>query len=133
MKTPRPSDRPTLRDSLRGYLFILPAVAVLGVFALFPLFYGFYVSWFKWGLSAERFVGFGNYTQALFGDPEFWRALRVTVYYAVGTVPLTMLVGFVIASLLFQKIRGRSWYRTAYFLPYVTSTVAAAAVWRWVF
>ena len=125
--------QPSFRSSLRGYLFILPALLVLGVFAIFPLFYGSYVSCFKWGLSAEKFVGAGNYQKALTADPQFWQALRVTVYYAVGTVPLTMLLAFAIATLLFQNIRCRSWYRTAYFLPYITSTVAAAAVWRWVF
>ena len=125
--------KPSLSETLSGYLYILPALLVLGVFGVLPLFYGFYVSWFKWGLTAEKFVGFGNYARALLGDANFWRALRVTIYYAIGTVPVTMVVAFAIANLLFQNIRGRSWYRTIYFLPYVTSTVAAAAVWRWVF
>jgi len=123
----------SLLASLRGYAYIAPAVLVLGVFGVFPLFYGFYVSWFDWGLTVERFVGFANYSKALFDDADFWRALRVTVYYAIGTVPVTMAIAFVIANLLFQRIRGRSWYRMIYFLPYITSTVAAAAVWRWVF
>jgi multiple sugar transport system permease protein len=79
-----------------------------------------------------RFIGLDNYVHTLTA-PEFWNAMIVTIYYVLGTVPVTMTLGLGIASLLFQKIRGRGIYRTIYFMPQVISTVASAIVWVWVF
>jgi len=120
------------RDTIRPYLYLLPAAALLGVFSIFPLLYGFGVSLCRFGIVFECFVGLGNYYKALL-DPEFHQSLLVTIYYVVGTVPAGLILSYVIACLLFQKLRGLGFYRTIYFLPYVTSTVAAAAVWKWIF
>jgi len=122
----------TTRDRLRPYLYLLPAAAVLGVFSILPLVYGFGVSLCRYGLAFERFVGLGNYYRALI-DTEFHQSLLVTIYYVIGTVPAGLILSYLIAGLLFQKLRARGMYRTIYFLPYVTSTVAAAAVWKWIF
>ena len=124
--------RRRLREHLTGYLYVGPAALVLGLFVVFPVCYAFYVSLHHWGLTRGAYVGLENYRRA-FGDPEFASALLVTIYYVVGTVPVSLLLGLVIANLLAQKIRGRAVYRTIYFLPYVTSVVAAAAVWVWIF
>jgi multiple sugar transport system permease protein len=86
----------------------------------------------KVGKPGEAFVGLQNYRDLLVGG-EFWDALGVTTWYVLGTVPLALMLSFFIASLLFQKLRGLGMFRTLYFLPYVTSTVAAAMVWRWIF
>ncbi|MBM3290888.1 MAG: sugar ABC transporter permease [Candidatus Hydrogenedentes bacterium] len=75
------------------------------------------------------YVGGGNYAAA-WSDPEFWRSVKVTCYYALGTVPLSLAAGFVIAWLLFRIAYARGLFRTLYFLPYVTSAVASAMVWR---
>ena len=120
------------RDKIRPYLYLLPAAVLVGVFSLFPLVYGFIVSLCRWGIMYDRFVGLGNYYRAV-RDPEFWQSLAVTIYYVIGTVPAGLILSYIIAVLLFQKLRARGMYRTIYFLPYVTSTVAAAAVWRWFF
>lgn len=122
----------TTRDRIRPYLYLLPAALLLGVFSIFPLMYGFGVSLCRFGIVFERFVGLGNYYRA-FTDTEFHQSLLVTVYYVIGTVPAGLILSYIIACLLFQKLRARGFYRTMYFLPYVTSTVAAAAVWRWIF
>lgn len=120
------------RENLAACLYVGPAAVVLGLFCVFPVCYAFYVSLHRWGLSRQAYVGLANYTRA-FTDPEFGRAVLVTVYYVLGTVPVSLLLGLVIANLLAQRIRGRGVYRTIYFLPYVTSVVAAAAVWVWIF
>ena len=120
------------RNTIRPYLYLLPAAALLGVFSIFPLLYGFGVSLCRFGIVFERFVGLGNYYKALL-DPEFHQSLLVTIYYVIGTVPAGLILSYVIACLLFQKMRALGFYRTIYFLPYVTSTVAAAAVWKWIF
>jgi len=124
--------RDRLREHVTGWLYVGPAAAVLGLFFVFPVGYALYVSLHRWSLTREAFVGLENYGRA-FGDPEFGRALLVTVYYVVGTVPASLFLGLLIANLLAQRIRWRSVYRTVYFLPYVTSVVAAAAVFLWIF
>ncbi|MBN1668625.1 MAG: sugar ABC transporter permease [Anaerolineales bacterium] len=64
------------------------------------------------------------------GDKDWWEGLQVTAYYSIGTVPLQLGISLVLATLLFQKIRGKSLYRLIFFLPYITPAVAAAAVFR---
>ncbi len=67
------------------------------------------------------------------GDPDLWRGLVVTIYYAVGTVPFQLGIALVLSYLLFQNIKGREFFRILYFLPYITPTVASAAVFRLLF
>jgi ABC-type sugar transport system permease subunit len=118
-----------LKDAPTAALLLAPAVAVLGAFGIAPLFGAIYMSLFD---ADRHFVGFANYARA-FGDDEFWNSLLVTTYYAVGTIPVTLVLSFLIAYALFRLVRGRSLFRTVYFLPYVTSAVAAATVWRVIF
>jgi len=121
-----------LRETLVAYLFLLPAGAVIFTFHLLPVFYAFYISLHKWILVKGPFIGLGNFAKAL-RDPNFYQSLQVTLYYVIGTVPLTIIFSIFIAYLLFQKIRGLSVYRTFYFLPYIVSAVAAGAVFAWLF
>ena len=120
------------RQTGTAYLYLAPAIILLSVFHFFPAFYAFYISLFRWGIVQERFVGLENY-QRLLVSPDFWNSLAVTVWYVLLAIPAEMVIGLVVAYLLFQPIRGRTAYRTAYFLPYITSTVAAAIVWRWIY
>jgi multiple sugar transport system permease protein len=123
-------DRPRAargRDGMTAFVLLCPALAVLVVFGFAPLVYAVYISLFD--ERAGAFVGLANYVRA-WHDPEFWGSVRVTVFYAFGTIPVTLAFGFGIAWLLFRLGRGRGFFRTAFFLPYVTSTVAAATVWR---
>ncbi len=94
-------------------------------------------------MAAERFVGLANYRRLLDetirvedGAPvlgDLGQSFLVTLYYVIGTIPATLLLAFVIANLLHQKIRARGLFRAAYFLPHVTSTVAAGMVFLWIF
>jgi len=124
-----------LVENVQAYLFLVPAFAVLLVFKIWPAFFAIYISTFKWDIIQGPFRGIQNYTDILFGTraEAFWRSLSTTFTYAAITIPFEIAVGLVIAYILFQKIRGRSIYRTIYYLPYVTSTVAAAAVFEWIF
>jgi len=124
-------------EAIQAWLFLLPAVVILGVFQIFPAIAAFYMSLFKWDVVQGSFRGLGNYTDWLYDNsirsPDFWRALSTTFSYVIFTVPLEIALSLVLAYLLFQKMRGRGIYRTVYYLPYVTSFVAAAAVFFWVF
>ncbi|MDH7568603.1 MAG: sugar ABC transporter permease [Armatimonadota bacterium] len=121
-----------LRENTTAYLLLLPTLVIIGVFHLFAIFYAFYISLHKWSILKEAYVGLANYV-ALVYDPEFRQALTVTVWYVLGTVPLGLLIALGVAVFLNRPIRGRGFYRTLFFLPYVTSLVAAAAVWQWMY
>lgn len=113
---------------LAGFL-LAPALGVLAVFGVAPLFLSIWLSLFAGKGLNMRFVGLGNYYHAL-RSPEFWNSLAVTVYYALATIPTTLVLSFLVASGLFRIVYARGFFRTLYFLPYVTSVVAAATVWR---
>lgn len=115
-----------------AYLYLLPAFTIITIFHIIPVGYAFWISLQGGTVRRFTFVGLDNYLRAL-NAPEFWGALQTTVFYVLGTVPLTMALGLGVAYLLFQKIRGRGIYRTIYFMPHVISTVASAIVWAWVF
>jgi len=114
-----------------AYLYLLPAFAILAVFHIWPVINAFYISLHTGPVVRLTFVGLANYQTALGSD--FWKSLQVTVYFALGTVPVTMAIALVLAYLLFQGIRAKGLFRVIYFLPYITSTVASAAVWAWVY
>ena len=124
-------------EAIQAWLFLLPAVVILGVFQIFPAIAAFYMSLFKWDVVQGAFRGFGNYSDWLYDNsirsPDFWRSLSTTFTFVIFTVPLEIVISLVLAYLLFQKMRGRGIYRTIYYLPYVTSFVAAAAIFFWVF
>jgi multiple sugar transport system permease protein len=111
-----------------GYLFLAPALLLLLAFEVFPIFYGLYISACDWRLRCAQFVGLANYIRA-FTDPDVLHSLIITATYAILAVPVQLSLGLFVAYLLFQPIRGRAGFRVIYFLPYITSTVASAAVW----
>ena len=82
--------------------------------------------------GAASFVGVANFIE-IFGDDAWLRAMWQTVVFTFFTVPVSMSVAMVVASLLNAKLRGASWYRAAYFLPQVTATVSVAMVWIWMY
>jgi len=115
-----------------GYGLLTPAFLLLLVFELYPVIYGFYISMCDWKLTCVKVIYFDNYLRA-FADPDMWHSLLVTASYSIISVPLQLGLGLVLAYLLFQKIRGLAVYRMLYFLPYITTTVASAAVWAFLF
>lgn len=121
------------KETALAYALLAPSAVILGFFGFWPLLRAFFLSLHDWRLNPGPFVGAANYHKALAAEPEFWRALGVTLYYVVGTVPTTILLAYLVAELLHTRIRGLPFYRTLFFLPYVVSPVAAAAVWKWIF
>lgn len=117
---------------LTAALFLSPALIVLGVFVLYPIVSAGHISLTSWnGFSpAKDFIGLDNYAR-MAGDPEFWNSLLVTCLYAGGVCVLSVVSGLAVAMLLDAPLRGRGFYRGVYFLPAVTSSVAAAIVWKY--
>ena len=125
--------RRILGENLLAYVFLFPAMAILLIFHFLPGFAAFVMSLFKWDIVPGAFRGLDNYQTVLFGAraDEFWHSLSVTLTYTLITVPIEIVVSLILAYLLFQKMRGRGAYRTLYYLPYITSTIAAAVIFNW--
>lgn len=112
-------------------LFILPSLVPLLLFTLGPMAASVFISLLRWDLlRPPKFIGLGNYS-TLLGDPDFAAAITHTVLFIVGYLPLVYLGGLGLALLLNQKLRGSAFFRSAFFLPVVTSWVVVALVWRW--
>jgi multiple sugar transport system permease protein len=118
-----------VREALLAYGLLSPALLLFLAFTAFPVVFGLFISLWNWRIVPRDFVGLENYATALKPDSEMWSALGTTISYAILSVPVQLGIGLVLAYLLFQKLRGKSFFRMALFLPYVTSTVASAAVW----
>lgn len=118
-----------IREALLAYGLLSPALLLFLAFTVFPLLFGLVISLYNWRIVPREFVGLGNYARALAPNSEMWSALGTTVVYSLLSVPVQLTIALILAYLLFQKIRGKGFFRLAMFLPYVTSTVASAAVW----
>ena len=121
-----------------GYLFVAPFVLFLvGIYA-YPFFYAIYMSFFDWFFSApgaevvRPFVGLANYARVL-QDPLIHIAIRNVVIFLVINVPLTVAISMVLATALNAAIPLRAFFRAAYYIPYITASVAAVGIWLWLF
>ncbi|WDR03130.1 sugar ABC transporter permease [Devosia algicola] len=111
----------------------MPSLVLFIMFIAIPVIAAFMISFTEWDLfNPMKFVGFGNYTK-LFNDDIFKKVMGNTAYFVLASVPLQMAFGLAIALVLNRNIKGQTFFRIAYFLPVVTSTVAAALVWSWLF
>lgn len=124
--------RQTKRD-LVAYSFIAPNFIGFCVFTLVPIIFAFALAFMKWdGSNPVSFEGLNNFKR-LWGDTFFKAALKNTIIYCVGTVPLTMVASLAMAIILNQKVFGRGLFRTLAFFPYVASLVAITSVWKLLF
>lgn len=132
IKSGRLLSRETRRD-LIAYSFIAPNFIGFCVFTLIPIVFAFALAFMEWdGSNPIKLVGIQNFTR-LFDDIFFKAALKNTIIYCVGTVPLTMAASLALAVVLNQKVMGRGIFRTLSFFPYVASLVAITAVWKMLF
>ncbi len=116
-----------------GYLFLLPSFLSVVVFLLFPLGMGVAVSFTEWStLQAPKFIGLANYDH-LIHDQRVGISLLNTAYYALLLVPLDLVLPLLLALAMNQKIKGIVAFRTFFFMPVVTSMVAVALIWRWLY
>lgn len=124
-----------LKYSDKFWAAILLAPNFIGflVFILFPMIASFFLSFTEWDLLTDmKWIGFGNY-QELASDETFWKVLWNTLYYTLGTVPPGIILSLILAVALNQPIRGVKTYRALYFLPVISSSVAVAVVWQWLY
>lgn len=121
------------KRELIAYSFIIPNFIGFAVFTLIPVVFAFALAFMNWdGSNAITFVGFQNFAQ-LPTDTFFIAALKNTIIYVLGTVPLTMIAALALAIVLNQKIKAKGFFRTVAFFPYVASLVAITSVWSMIF
>ena len=116
-----------------GWLFVLAATVLLAVFLLYPVLYSLYLSFTSTKEGVTSFVGLGNYIRLL-KDPVFYIALRNTFLILIVQVPIMLILAMVLASILNNpKIKFRGFFRTAIFLPCVTSLIAYTILFKMLF
>lgn len=121
------------KRALVAYSFIAPNFIGFAIFTLGPIILAFIMAFTEWdGSNPMKFIGIGNFS-SLFANDRFIAALKNTIIYSLFTVPLTLVAALGLAILLNQKIKGRTFFRTVAFFPYVASLVAVAAVWNMLF
>ncbi len=133
---PRNRVRRLKRGAWKAYLFLFPTMFILGVFVYFPIIESFRLSLHRvapFGLSREIYVGFEQYTD-LFGNPQFWDTVWVSLWFMIGTVPVGIALAVAIAILLAVPVRRMSWlHRMLIFVPVVISGAVAAVMFRWLY
>jgi len=120
-------------ELIKGYSFLSLSFFHLIVFVFTPLVFAFYLAFHRWDIIVPQkpFVGLDNFIEMV-GDRFFWNALKNTLLYSVN-VPIGMAISLLVAVMMNQKLRGVNLLRTLYFLPSVSSFVAIALVWEWLY
>lgn len=125
---------PGLFQWLEALPYLLPTLIGFFVFILGPVVASFLLGFTSWDLlTPPKWIGLENYRNMLFEMPLFWQMLRNTFYYTVLFVPASVILPLIVAVVMNQQLRGITFYRSVYFLPVVTSTVAVALVWQWLY
>jgi len=117
-----------LREALVGYGFVAVPMGVFVLFFIYPLFYALYISRYDWGVFGKiETLGLENY-RTLIHDDLFWKALKNTVMYTAVVVPLQMALGLSVAVIVNLGIRGRTFFRSAFYFPALASSAAITAI-----
>ncbi len=121
-------------DAIAAWIFLSPALILLGIFVLWPIAYLFYLSFTagNFTISGTRWVGLRNYLRLLL-SPDFWQVIGNTAYFTLATVIPSLVIPLGLAVFLNRAIKLRGVLRTAYFIPSITSLVAVGLGFRWLF
>jgi multiple sugar transport system permease protein len=133
--SPAPPSRRKRKTNWKHYgwlaFFLLPSAVPLMIFVFRPMISSLWISLHEWNLISDmQWVGFSNYTRLLSSE-RTWDIVGHTLLYIVGYLPIVYFGGLALAVLLNQRIFARAFFRSAYFLPVITSWVVVALVWQW--
>jgi putative chitobiose transport system permease protein len=122
-----------MQRQLVPYLFLMPALLVLGVTVFYPALRAFYLSFTSYDLiGAPQWIGWANFRK-LAADELFWLTLRNTILYLLCVVPVLIIGPLGLAVLVNQQLRGIRWFRVAYYTPVIISMVVAGIAWKWLY
>lgn len=121
------------QKELYGWLFALPAILGLLIFTLGPMMYSLYMSFTDYtGSNTPRFIGLDNYKRMFGGEDQyFYKSLAVTFYFVILSVPTGIVYSFLLAILLNQNVKGKSIFRTIFYLPSIVPIIAISFIWLW--
>ena len=119
----------TRRTNIKSWVLFSPWIATFIVFWLFPLVYSLILSLTDYRLLSPHtnWVGISNYIK-LFSDPDFLVSLKNSFIFVIGTIPFTTIIALILALLLNEKFKGRTFFRAAYFMPSITAMVVIALI-----
>lgn len=124
------------RNHLSTYMFLLPAVVIMGSILLYPIINGLRLSFFEWQMrnlaKSPVWIGLRNYRE-LFADPFFWESFVVTLKFSLAVVVIELLVGMILALLLEKGIKGLRFFRTTFILPIMVAPVVVGVIWRFLY
>lgn len=119
-------------EVVTAYLFLLPLLVGIAAFFIVPIAQTIGYSFTKWkGVGAPQWVAFNNYIKLFTRDTKFMLELKNSLIFVLGSIPATLAISVVVASLMNSKIKGTSFYRVIYFLPNVTMVAVVVMIWRW--
>ncbi|MBE9178813.1 sugar ABC transporter permease [Oculatella sp. LEGE 06141] len=124
-----------LRQGATPYLFLFPALLILGLTVFYPALQAFFLSFTEYEYDITQppqWIGLDNF-QRLLADQVFWKTLGNTVLYLIGVVPVLVVLPLGLAILVNQALPGVRWFRAAYYTPVVISMVVAGIAWRWLY
>lgn len=120
-------------DTRDGLLFCLPFFLAFALFLVFPMIFGFFISFFDWNiLSTRKWIGLGNYI-AVFKDATFYSSLWHTILFVLISTPLLLVTGFLMALFITSKSKLRGLAENVFFIPYVLSITVIGTLWAWIF
>ena len=126
------SKKNKIKEALWGYLLISPNFLIILLFTIIPVFFSFYMSLTDWNiLSAPSFIGLENY-QDIFKDALAKETFLNTFYFTVVSVPINVIFTLILAIFLNQKIKGITFFRTAFYLPVISASVAVSLMFMWI-
>ena len=121
------------KNSICGIYFVFPALIGTFIFIIIPIFCSFALSFTDWDLLNEiKFIGFDNY-KAVLTEPVFRQILINTLVYAISVTVFAVIIPLIIADIINSKIKGAEWFKTIYFIPFITPAVVIAIIWSWIF
>ena len=127
------SSKFTRKNTIFGYLFIMPQIIGLACFTLFPIFMTFYLTLTRWDfIDKPEFIGLKNFKYVL-GDEVFLKTIGNTAVFVAAIVPLTIILSLSLALATNKAMKGLNIYKSIFFLPNITTIVAMALVWYWLF
>lgn len=121
-------------EALWGILCVAPAILGFLIWQLGPIVASLLIAFSDWNIaSSPSWIGVKNFEQMFTQDALFWKSLRVTAVYTLGSVPLSIVFAFFLAILLNQKVRGLPIFRTIFYLPAIVPVIASSILWLWLF
>lgn len=129
------TEKATLKSTLKALLYMAPMLTIIMTFNIYPIFRSFMMSFYtdyNFFQNTVNSYGLDNFV-TIFNDAQFWLAIRNTFIFVLGVVPTSIVLSLGIALMLNKITVLSGFFRSIYFLPFVTSTVAISIVWSWIY